>query len=186
LNEPRKEKAETLYNRIAIKVAALALLIMVAGAAPAQDRKEKADRLSQGQDGIDAKDEFGRTALMRAVERGDIPELFFLFGQQADVNAKTHSGVTAIMNAAGMGRVEILNMLVEKGADIDAAAEGGYTPLMSAALNGQTHAVIILLEKGANFKAKDNNGRTALSYALEKEHEEIIRLLEKAEAESNQ
>jgi ankyrin repeat protein len=37
---------------------------------------------------------------------------------------------------------------------------------------------LLLLEKGAELEAKSYNGRTPLSWAAEKEHEAVVKLLE--------
>lgn len=126
---------------------------------------------------IEAPDQQGRTALMRAIEAGDTTEAKRLIEQGANVNARTQSGVSPLMNAAGTGNKELVELLIKQGADVNARTPGNYTVLMQAALVGQTEIVKILLDAGADPTVKDTSGRAASDYAKEKDHNDIVSLL---------
>jgi ankyrin repeat protein len=126
---------------------------------------------------VEAPDQQGKTALMRAIEAGNTFEVRRLIDQGANVNARTESGVTPLMNAAGIGNKEIVQILMEKGADVNARTPGNYTVLMQAALVGQTEITKVLLDAGADPTVKDTSGRTAADYAADKQHQDIVDLL---------
>ena len=66
--------------------------------------------------GVDAKDECGRTALMRAAYRGSIDAVKTLMDKCANVNARDLWDVTALTLANAQGRDEIVRLLKEAGA----------------------------------------------------------------------
>ena len=66
--------------------------------------------------GVDAKDECGRTALMRAAYGGDIDTVKTLVGRGANVDARDISDATALTMAIAGGRDEIVQLLKEAGA----------------------------------------------------------------------
>jgi ankyrin repeat protein len=151
---------------------------------------------------LNAKDNGGQTALMKAVWMGrcNADVVRFLIEKGADVNAYDKNGYTALMTAANQGFVDIVRALVEKGADLNAQDNGGQTALMKA-VGAPPHAdvVRILIEKGANLNVTDKfANKTALGYARflksvgkadfwfgpeqEREIGEIVRMLERAGA----
>ena len=66
--------------------------------------------------GVDAKDECGRTALMRAAYDGDTDTVKTLLGRDANVNARDLSNATALTMATAGGSDEIERLLKEAGA----------------------------------------------------------------------
>ena len=66
--------------------------------------------------GVDAKDECGRTALMRAAYDGDTDTVKTLLGKGANVNARDLSNATALTMATAGGCDEIERLLKETGA----------------------------------------------------------------------
>jgi ankyrin repeat protein len=65
---------------------------------------------------VNAKDECGRTALMRAAYHGRTDSVKTLLGKGADVNARDLCDVTALIMATARGRNEIIQLLKEAGA----------------------------------------------------------------------
>ena len=55
--------------------------------------------------------------------------------------------------------------------------ENGYSPLMLAAYYNKTDIILYLLKYGADVNAKDFRGNKALDYAILKQNETIIKLL---------
>ena len=99
---------------------------------------------------VNAKDELGRTALIRAS--------------------------STFASSLG-GHIEIVKLLLEKGADIDARDRDGWTALLWASYNGKVETVKLLLEKGANINARDSDGWTAMMQAAKKKHIDTVKLL---------
>ncbi len=65
---------------------------------------------------VNAKDECGRTALMRAAHHGSAENVKTLLDMGADVNASDLWDVTALIMAAALGRDDIVLLLREAGA----------------------------------------------------------------------
>lgn len=66
--------------------------------------------------GVNAKDECGRTALMRAAHHGSADNVKTLLDMGADVNASDLWDVTALIMATARGRDDIVLLLREAGA----------------------------------------------------------------------
>jgi len=93
--------------------------------------------------------------------------------------------------AARLGHEAMIDLLIASGAEIELAVTGGRRrrPLHIAAIFGQADAVRRLIAAGARVDAvaefttrTPNTGRTALSYAIERGHAEVARLLTEAGA----
>jgi len=83
--------------------------------------------------------------------------------------------------AAHRGHTDVIEYLLGKGADIHARCtrgDEGLTPLHMAARNGHVDAVRVLLAKGADTSLKSKGGRTALDLAKEKNHPDVVELLQ--------
>ena len=123
--------------------------------------------LEKGAD-INAKDNYGRTPLMHAIQYGCSEEVIkILLEKGADINAKDNYGWTPLMYAIQYGcSEEVIKILLEKGADINAKDNYGWTPLMHAIHECECECskevIKILLEKGADINAKDNYDCTPL------------------------
>jgi len=132
---------------------------------------------------VNAKDELGRTALIRASSTfasslgGHIEIVKLLLEKGANVNVKDKNGKTALQEWAYKGHIEIVKLLLEKGADIDARDRDGWTALLWASYNGKVETVKLLLEKGANINARDSDGWTAMMQAAKKKHIDTVKLL---------
>ena len=114
---------------------------------------------------VKARDEEGKTALMKVAELGDIEAVNKLVVRGAEVNAKNNDGWTALMAAAENGYVEAIETLVRSGADVNAKDDDGRTALMIAAENDNVGVIETLVRSGAAVNDWDNNGWTALMLA---------------------
>ena len=133
----------------------------------------EAERFLQKGADVNAKDAYGRTPLMWAL---DNPEAVrFLVENGADVNARDVNGETALMKAAFLCRLDVVKYLVEKGADVNARSERGETPLMWAV--SDLEVVKFLAEKGADINAWDVEGETLLLKAAVSGKLRVVRYL---------
>ncbi len=178
----------------------------LAMAAQVGDLNEVIRLLNQGAD-VNAKANFGRTALMAASVHCHVDVVKALLDKGADVNAKDEDGGTALGEALEYGNAQVVKLLkahgasvsgdqnrelamaaqvgdlnevirlLNQGTDVNARANFGLTALMAAALEGHVDVVKALLDKGADVNAKDKYGRKALMMALEKRHLEVAKTL---------
>ena len=124
----------------------------------------------------------GRTALMMAVEGGQLQIARLLIEVGADVNGRRGgagdlSGWTALMSAARRGQLEIARLLIETGARVDCVTVIGCTALMMAAENGALKMVEFLIEKGAEVNGASLSGATALISAVHTGQLEVAEFL---------
>ena len=158
----------------------------------AQERRCKpvvAALLSRGAD-LEARDNYGRTALIRTVldstrrkeaeaglDDGDFVN--FLLDNGAEIDAKDASQSTALSLACYFGKIELAALLLRRGADVEIQDFQCYSPLMRACQLGLVDVAAFLLRQGANPLAKSGNEKmaTALSLASYFGHEPIVRLL---------
>ena len=138
---------------------------------------------------INAKNEFGRTALMWAARDNTNPEVLkLLLENGADIRAKDEEGRTALMWAAQDNtNPEVLKLLLDAGADVRAKDEEGRTALTWAARDNTNPEVLkLLLDAGADIRAKDEKGRTALMWAArDNTNPEVVRVLLEAGTDAN-
>jgi ankyrin repeat protein len=135
--------------------------------------KEIRNLLDSGAD-TNAKDKYGWTVLMRAVESRRFEAVKLLLDRGADVNLRTECGITALGLAAEKGDLELAGLLLDWGADVNTRNNGGITVLMSS----HPEIVKLLLDRGADIDAKDGEGITALEWAARDGNSEIVKLLE--------
>src|SRR5215208_2736098 len=83
---------------------------------------------------VDARDGFGRTALLIAASLGDAETARRLLDRGADVNATASMNFTPLHWAVGLGRRDLFNMLIDLGADVNALSIHGESPLHLAAM----------------------------------------------------
>jgi ankyrin repeat protein len=131
---------------------------------------------------------FKKTALLVAVDTGNLEIVRLLVGHGAMVNCLTTMGVkrTPLQTAAEIGSFDIAECLLSKGAEINAppARSGGATSLQLAAIGGYIGIAELLLKLGAdpNAPAAKVNGRTAIEGAAEFGRIDMLRLLTNAGA----
>ena len=128
----------------------------------------------------------GRTALMKAVLRGNLKSMTFLLENGATINLRDGWHNTALLNSIDPGREHFLELLVREGADVNLVGGGGETPLIKAARDLNASLVKLLLEAGADVNMVNRSKDTALNVSViycrsnERNVTEKVRLLLKA------
>lgn len=141
----------------------------------------------------------GKTGLMYACRRGDLPLVRFLLEEvrppssgrggggggggefRIDINKKTEFGVTAFSEAILSEDIELIDYLYEQGADFSIANDvGGMNLLHLACLNMRSLDVIKRLVEQLRIDpdGQDSNGDTPLVHLLKSPNKSIFRRLE--------
>ena len=146
------------------------------------------------QAGINARDDYGRTPLMYAAERGHDAIVLLLLENGADVNARdwigqsyqrhyarryaqAHAHGDLLVSAVESGCRAAEKFLLEKKDEVRAQTPTGPQPLHWAALRGHSETVSLLLKHGADVEAKDESGCTPLAWAIESRAESRVKML---------
>ena len=104
--------------------------------------------LSLGSVDVNARDQGGQTALVKAVLHGQTEAVQLLIEAQVDTDGKDSQGETVLTLAAALGHLDIVNALLRQHRGLlEATNRTGMTPLMVAAAKGQLDIVKDLLEK---------------------------------------
>ena len=111
-------------------------------------------------------DEFGRSSLSFAAQRGQARAAAALIEMGADVRTADRFGTTALMLAAEQTDPALVELLLGHGADSQALDAEKRTALFYAARADRPAAVPLLLHAGALSGARDERGYTALDVAL--------------------
>lgn len=137
----------------------------------------KVKKLLKKEKNIDRVDEYGRTALLYAIEgkHPDVVKLLLDHGADPEIRDESEEK-SALSYAVEVDCVKCAELLIKKGADPNDNGDG-YTPLMRAARYGQYNMVRTLIKYGADINAKDEEGRTALSWAKENQEDLIVEYL---------
>ena len=121
--------------------------------------------LAAGAD-VDARSEWGTTALWSAAISGRDHLVEFLLEHGAELVTRDTQGRTILMFVVRMGMFYgMVERLLTHGADVNAQDAEGRTALMVAALYARQRLVDILIDGGADLRLQDVHGRTALMYA---------------------
>lgn len=132
---------------------------------------------------IDAKDQYGRTALHVAAAGGHAGCVGYLVANLARINEKDGQGRTALMLACAKGHAEVVTELVQE-EEVDVAvveARGGNNALLLAIASGDEETVSALMADGGGRWTKDmlatenKKGQSALYLAAEKGMAAVIR-----------
>ncbi|KAF4654711.1 hypothetical protein FOZ61_008086 [Perkinsus olseni] len=124
---------------------------------------------------VDATDDEGVTALMKAAEAGQSEVVELLISLNANTGAKDDEGWKVIMWAAIAGHLPIVEWLVtEQAQEVDYQTEKGENALMKAAANGHWEVCKFLLENGAKVNAHDREYQTALMWAAASGHLAVV------------
>ncbi|MCG2700535.1 ankyrin repeat domain-containing protein [Candidatus Parcubacteria bacterium] len=154
------------------------------------DKETVTKLLSDNKSIVDAKNEFGTTALMAVSQMGcaDLVELL-LEEYGANVNIENFYSRTALM-LADCSSFDTIKILLSNGADVHVKNKCcGSTTLMlvSGSYDNYIDVIKLLISYGADVNTQDNEGKTAIDYAQESSNpnkKEVIQLLQK-EAQQN-
>ncbi len=144
---------------------------------------------------VNAKDEFGNTALMYAagshlhasekqLENGAKTEkrwldiMKFLLKNGADPNEKNKNNRTSLSFAVYHGREEGVQTLINYGANLNFTNTDGWSYLMIASYHCYYDIARILLRNGAKKNLRDNFGDRAIDLARKRDCPEVVKLLQ--------
>lgn len=125
------------------------------------------------------KDADGRTLIMFAAYNGHTSTVEMLIGKGAEISIADVEGTTPLMWASSGPFVDTVDLLLKKGASVNAIdSREHFTALMWAASEGQLEVVELLLKHNADMTLQDVDGDTAESFARQKGHAEVVKLLQ--------
>lgn len=80
-------------------------------------------------------------------------------------------------------KLQFIAALLDAGANVNPEPDvAGLSPLIAASICNNKRVVKLLLEKGADLNVIANEGKNALQYAQEKNHVEIVKLIQDAQS----
>ena len=141
---------------------------------------------------LDATDDEGETALIKAASRGDVAVVGALIDSGANVNAKDKKGSSALLQSLGdenlahgeeretlpQRRLEVARkLLLAKTIDVNVQNSDGETALMRAVRLYNRDMVQLLLSRGADANRSDVFANTAVTLAYANGDAEIQKLL---------
>lgn len=126
---------------------------------------------------VDAQDDLGMTALMRACRDGDAVAVQQLLAAGANPNVTNTDGNAALWLACYSDDVRLITMLLHHDAEINHQNITGATALIYAASAGKTNMVKSLLEAGADAELMTQDDFTALDLAANRS---ILKMLSHA------
>lgn len=145
----------------------------------ADDTAAASALIAQGAD-VNARNNYGWTALSHAARSKNAELVRLLLEHGADANARDESGWTPLMRAAMKGNVEAAQALLEHGASVNVQEKAGWTALHWAASQGHDKLVALLLSHGADPKLRTEDGWTPLMVAMKEGNEEVAQVLQRA------
>ncbi|EFQ34094.1 hypothetical protein CGRA01v4_12155 [Colletotrichum graminicola] len=132
--------------------------------------------ISQADEGIDAQNSYGLTALHLAVLNRNETATEVLWSYGADIEALATDGRRPLYMAVEGRCVEIVQALLSHSAVPDAEAQG-LTPLHAAVLKDDLEICSMLLGYRADVSARTSDGREPLFLAVKKGNPNIVKLL---------
>ena len=109
---------------------------------------------------VNARNQYGQTALQAACSEGHPMTTRLLIRHGAKVNETDMYGMTALHYACSVNRpgingrwAEIAEIVISAGASLEAVDQTGRTPLLQAAQMGNPEVVDVLINAGANLRA---------------------------------
>lgn len=137
--------------------------------------------------GINARDKNGKTALILAAWRGDLPAVQKLLSKGADVLIVDNLGDNALHYAARQNNTEVLSAILKTPVDKNLKSKSGYkqTPLFTPAEVGNIPVLSMLLQNGCQPNVYDKGKFTPLQWAAQQGKTNAIQLLLKHGANPN-
>lgn len=126
---------------------------------------------------INARDPWGRTALIVALQQGRAATVESLISQGADISLTDAWGRTPLLVATQLKNTAAVRLLLARGADVNLANKNDITPLIAAAQTANLDAMSRLLAAGASLDRTDNLGWTALMWAASRNDGTAMKLL---------
>lgn len=123
----------------------------------------------------------GGSALSHAVILGKIDVAYLLIDRGADINHAADNGATALHDASANGRTELVAKLLEAGADPNAKNEAELTALHGVGVTGFAEIGELLINAGAELHPVAR-GKTPREVAVEHKQDEIVQMIDKADA----
>ena len=129
---------------------------------------------------IDLQSNYGKTALIMAIENGQSEIAQMLIKNGANLDLSDMNGNTALMIAVrGCPQFEVVKMILEKKPNsVDFRNNNGKTALMMTLEDEKHEFAKMFIEYGANLMLADNNGDTALMIASGTHYGMVIRPLD--------
>ena len=134
---------------------------------------------------IEAKDNWGNTALIISAGRGYLDIVQYLVKKKANIEAKNNYGETALIISAGRGYLDCVKSLCQEGANIEAKNKYGDTALIHSAIFGELACMRYLVEQGADINASNEDGDTALIWSAVKDDLACVKYLVEQGADIN-
>lgn len=129
---------------------------------------------------INAQDQYGDTALHRAVRGNRVSEVLELLQSPViDVNLQDKEGFAPLHMAAYSNQVRVIQELFKKPTiNVNIRTKGGLTPLHQAVFNNKIEAVLELLKASKiDINALSNEGYAPLHMAVHSESIDLVRVL---------
>jgi len=122
--------------------------------------------------------EGGQTALLLAIDSGDLEMVNFLIGNGANVNLPGgFYKETPLIRAAQLGNIEIIKTLLKHKANINLVDKNGTTPLMRALQLGDIEIVKMLIANGAKVNVADKGGITPFIIVIGRDQIDMVEVL---------
>ena len=135
---------------------------------------------------VDARDDFGETALHRTLIHNDPSGLQALLANRANPEIVDEAGAPPIVIAAASGNVNITQCLLQARVDPSAQTLEGETALMASLMeSSNVHVLRMLLRSRVCLHDVDDIGETALHVAVRFNNRTGVELLLAAQADCN-
>lgn len=106
-------------------------------------------QLDSGAFDVNAADEHGRTALIKAAKHGHLPIVQLLIERDADVNARDNRGTNALYWASCNGHEDIVAELIDHHSDVGVFDDRGWSAKDQASISHHDQIVNMLEKAGA-------------------------------------
>jgi len=143
--------------------------------------KELAEMLVKAGAKVDARDANSDTPLHQAALHDDPYFVELLLRAKADAKARNDDGESVLQWAVMTGNPQVARDLLEHGADPMATDLKGNTVLHAAADSGSLGMVEAFLSLGVDPRQRNRAGQRPIDVARERDHAEIVKLLERFE-----